>query len=102
MESNPGPFDDDEECKHVEIYSADGARHLASYKAPVKSGAAVFAELERARKLKDDPPPAGQQWTTLRDRAEVDTTWEQQVDAGRYKIVATMPIVSPPAANAGQ
>jgi hypothetical protein len=89
VEPNPGPFDS-EETKSVEVYSPDGSAHLQSFKAPQKNAATVIHNLRGLGKLAAHPPPAGHDWTTLVDAEGIATTWDDQVDAGKYKITATL------------
>ena len=98
LESNPGPFDS-EETKYVEVYSSDGSSHLQSFRAPQRTVAAVINSLRGLGRLDPHQPPTDHDWTTLQDAAGIVTTWEDQVDAGKYKIVATRAtaVVVPPA-----
>lgn len=92
------PFDI-AECNRIEIYSADGTKNIDFFQAPIASAAEVFAQLTREKKLDEYPPPSGQEWTTLQDAHGTKTLWNQQVVAGKYKIVASNPIAP---AQAGQ
>jgi hypothetical protein len=88
-----------EECKRIEIYSADGSTAIDSFKAPIGSAEELFGQLKASKKLDAHPPPPGHEWTTLEDAQGTKTLWKQQVDAGKYKIVATAPLAPPPPAG---
>jgi hypothetical protein len=85
--SNSASWDDEEECKRVEVFSTDTRTHLGTFKAPVSDVSVIFTTLAGIGKLPN--PPANYEWTSLQDQQDVITLRGHSVDPARYRIVAT-------------